>query len=168
MNIFVKGKQERSISDGDSASMLVNRPRKSTTGFTLGFFALFALFVFVNFRSVIVDGLSMYPTFKNGQRVTVSSAYWLVGPIQDNDCVVIRDDSKDNATGYIIKRVYKMGGEIVDYANSPKQWNLADGEFKVPEGQIFVLGDNRLHSEDSRSFGPVPLNKVLGKVIRRA
>jgi len=133
--------------------------------FSLSLLVLFglAVFFYLNFHTVIVSGHSMDPTFSTGERLVASKAYWLVGPIKDNDIVVI-------ATGkpgeYIIKRVYKMGGEIVDWPNAPQKWAFANGEFKVPPGCVYVLGDNRPISEDSRIFGPVPVNRIIGKIIR--
>jgi signal peptidase I len=39
------------------------------------------------------------------------------------------------------------------------------GQFRVPPGHVFLLGDNRIHAQDSRSFGPVPLESVQGVVL---
>ncbi len=141
------------------------RPKRSRSAAALLVFFAFALFVYLNFHFAVVDGVSMMPTFKSGQRLTVSNAYWVVGPIQDKDVVIIRDTAAK--TGYIVKRVFKTAGERVDLANVPHSWNIANGRFTVPSGNIYVLGDNRPKSEDSRFFGPVPLSKVLGKVIIR-
>jgi signal peptidase I len=130
----------------------------------IGIFLLFAAFVLSSVKFVVVDGASMLPTLKNGQKLTMSSAYWLVGPIKDNDIVVLKDTGK---TGYIIKRVYKMGGETVDYLNTPRGWSLSKGKYVVPPDHLFVLGDNYLHSEDSRYFGARPLSDVIGKIVRK-
>jgi signal peptidase I len=148
------------------ASGVVSAPRKkrSRSVVALVIFGAFAAFVYMNFHFAVVDGISMLPTFKSGQRLTVSSAYWVVGPIQDNDVVIIRDNNK---TGYIVKRVYKSAGETVDLANTPHDWDIAKGRYTVPPGELYVLGDNRPKSEDSRFFGSVPMSKVLGKVIIR-
>jgi signal peptidase I len=133
-------------------------------GFVLLFILGFAVFFYFNFRTVVVDGRSMEPTFHSGQRVLASQAYWLVGGIRDRDVVVVK---VEGGTGYIIKRVYKQGGEIVDWENVPEEWSLLNGEYRVPAGQLYVLGDNREVSEDSRQFGAIPLEKVIGKIIKR-
>jgi signal peptidase I len=151
------------------ATGVVSAPQKKRSGslVALVVFFAFALFVYTNFRFAVVQGVSMLPTFKSGQRLTVSNAYWLIGPIKDGDILILRDDYKDNKTGYIVKRVYKMAGEEVDMANTPHSWNIANGKYIVPEGELYVLGDNIHNSEDSRFIGSVPLTKVLGKVIIR-
>lgn len=138
---------------------------RRTKSFSLSLLTLFglAIFFYLNFHTVIVSGHSMEPTFQNGQRLLASKAYWLVGPIKHNDIVVI---STGKPNEYIIKRVYRMGGETVDWINAPLSWKLVYGEFKVPEGSVYVIGDNRPISEDSRYFGPVPMSRILGKIIR--
>jgi signal peptidase I len=121
-----------------------------------------SLLFYFNFHTVVVSGHSMDPTLHSGQRLLVSKAFWLVGSIRDKDIVV----TDSNPDGYIVKRVYKMGGETVDSYNVPHNYSFVDqGPYKVPDGQIYLLGDNRPVSDDSRSFGPVPMNRVLGKVI---
>jgi signal peptidase I len=122
----------------------------------------FAIFAYLNFKTVEVQGRSMFPTFRTGQRVLVSKAYWLVGPIRDNDVVVLTDTGP---TGYIIKRVMWSGGEKVDWKWVPDNYRLELGALTVPPGFIYVLGDNRPESEDSRKFGPRDLKDVIGKVI---
>src|SRR5437879_4768466 len=102
-------------------------------GVALLFVLGFAIFAYFNFKTVQVSGISVDPTLKNGQRVLMSSAYWLVGPVTEGNIVVIRDN---NPNGYIIKRVYRVGGELVDWRNVPKSWPLSKGEYKVPDGFI--------------------------------
>jgi signal peptidase I len=133
-------------------------------GFYLIFALGFALFYFFNFHTVVVHGESMLPTFQNGQHVMISKAYWLIGPIQDNDIVVLHDQNPD---GYIIKRVYRLAGQTVDWVNAPDSVSVTGGEYKVPLDCVYVLGDNRLKSEDSRKFGPVQMDQIIGKVVVR-
>lgn len=119
-------------------------------------------FFYLNFRTVIVTGDSMEPTFKTGRRLLSSRAYWLVGPIQPRDVVVIRGEAPGE---YMIKRVYKLAGQVVDWANIPESWSITNGEYVVPDGNVYVLGDNRDYSEDSRRYGAVPMGRVLGKIV---
>jgi signal peptidase I len=142
------------------------RKQAAFTGFGLTLLLLFAfaLFLNLNFHSVIVDGQSMLPTLTPGQRVMVSKAYWLVGDISDKDIVVIRDPT---ANGFIIKRVFRMGGETVPVDKWPEFRHLEDGPYTVPDGEVYVLGDNLLESEDSRKFGPIGVDKIIGKVVVR-
>jgi signal peptidase I len=139
--------------------------KRALTGFSLIllFILAFALFFNMNFRSTVVVGDSMEPTFSHGRRLLVSRAYWLVGPIQHKDIVVIKNEDG----GHTIKRVYRKGGEVVDWYNVPMGYSIEQGEFRVPDGMIYVLGDNRENSEDSRTLGPVPLDRVVGKVVIR-
>jgi signal peptidase I len=138
--------------------------KKAFTGFgvMLLFVLGFAIFFFLNFKTVIVSGPSMQPTYVSGDRLLESKAYWLIGAIREKDIVVIRNE---DGPGYIIKRVFRLAGGKVDYKNVPESWSLADGEFIVPQGCVYVLGDNRPVSEDSRKFGPVPVERILGKIV---
>lgn len=166
--------QSESISErsGPKTGSPSGRPgkgrRQAVTGFGFAMMIvlLFAVGFWKFFKTVQVSGRSMYPTFKDGQRILVCSAYWLpfVGPIKDGDVVVLKDTGP---TGYIIKRVCWMGGEKVDWKWSPDSYDIRNGQFQVPPGNIYVMGDNRPESEDSRRFGPRPISDVLGKVLRR-
>lgn len=137
---------------------------RAITGFgvLLLFVLAFSVFFFLNFKTVIVSGPSMMDALQNGDRLLSSRAYWLIGAIRVKDIVVIRNE---DGKGYIIKRVYKMGGEKVPMDLMPEGHRFTDGEYVVPDGSIYVLGDNRPVSEDSRKFGAVPVNRVLGKIV---
>ncbi len=137
---------------------------RKITGFgvVMLFVLAFAIFFQRNFSTVMVRGDSMHATLKNGQRLLATDAYWLVGEIQPNDIVVFQIPGKSE---YYIKRVYKLGGEPVDWLNAPRAWKLSAGEYQVPQGMVYVLGDNRSESEDSRIFGPLSPDQILGKVV---
>ncbi|MFN8138519.1 MAG: signal peptidase I [Fimbriimonadales bacterium] len=123
---------------------------------------LFLVFFYQNFQTVQVSGESMLPTFHNGQRILICKALWLVGPLQKRDIVVIKGEA---AGEYIVKRVAYLEGDEVDYVNQPSNWDASQGKFVVPNGTVYVLGDNEEVSEDSRIFGPVSLSRVVGKVL---
>jgi signal peptidase I len=119
-----------------------------------------ALYLYTTFTTVVVSGESMLPTLKDGQRLLASKAYWLVGPIRERDIVVVQDGGPSR---YYIKRVYKLAGGKVEWALAPMKNPI--GEFTVPKGTAYVLGDNREVSEDSRKFGAIPLDQIIGKVV---
>jgi signal peptidase I len=129
----------------------------------LGVLAL-TIYMYFTFTTVLVKGRSMFPTFKTNNRVLVCKAYWLVGPIRDGDVVVVKDPNPD---GYIIKRIHKMAGEKVDWKYIPDSYPISQLPYRVPEGMVYLLGDNRPESEDSRRFGPRKVEDVLGKVIKK-
>lgn len=138
--------------------------KKTITGFGMLLILILAAAIvfFLNFKTVVVSGPSMQPTFHNGDRLLASRAYWLVGDVAKKDIVVVH--SADDKL-YMIKRVAYMDGETVDYQNIPDEWPLTSGPYVVPKGTVYVLGDNWTNSEDSRKYGPVPKKKILGKII---
>ena len=75
---------------------------------------------------------------------------------RENDLVALDDTGRITVNGTV------QSGEIIypTYAREPLEY-----PYRVPEGKIFLLGDYRIESEDSRDFGPVPIEQVEGKVI---
>ena len=127
---------------------------------------------------------SMETTLLQNDRVLVSKLDYRFGTPQRGDIIVFNPPT--DATIPYVKRVVALGGETIDLRNGSVFVNgklvdfsgLAHGEtqpqapritypFTVPPGEIFVLGDNRLFSSDSRTFGPVPDANIIGKVILR-
>lgn len=138
--------------------------KRAVTGFGvfLGLVLVFAVMFYVNFQTIEVSGISMFPTLKDHQHVLVSKAYWLIGPIRDKDIVVLNDPE---GPGHIIKRVCWIAGEDVDFHWRPVTAPGPAQKYLVPEGFVYVLGDNRDKSEDSRKFGFVDMTKIIGKVV---
>lgn len=134
-------------------------------------------------RMIGVDGHSMVPTLQNGDRLAVTAGL-LAGTYRPGDIVVLRKDSFLDEL--IVKRVIAVGGQTVDIdfstgsvfvdgklLNEPYINELTFREegtrfpLTVPEGSIFVMGDNRNHSNDSRDarLGTVDTGYVIGRAV---
>jgi signal peptidase I len=173
--------------------------------------ALLAVIIFVAVRAVVlnfkVDGLSMTPSFADGEMLLVNrNAYahfdswalvdWLpfvdhdeqnivypFDPPERGDVVVFTPPAPGEDKPYI-KRIIGLPGDTVEirdegvYINgerlnepyldgNPTRCRTGVtqycGPLTVPDGELFVLGDNRNNSEDSRYFGTVPEGNVIGK-----
>ena len=144
---------------------MTSRKKVATTGFSLvlAYLLGMSVFLYLNFTTVVVSGDSMEPTYRSGEKLLASRAYWLIGSIGPKDVVVIRDPARSDS--YIIKRVLAVGGQQIDSENVPFDYLLSQGPFIVPEGHLYVIGDNKEVSEDSRRFGPVRSSDVIGKVV---
>ena len=151
----------------------------SVKGAVIVVFLIFALF----FKAVGVDGDSMYPTLRDGDWVAVSG---ITTEVERGDIVVVTQPWERNVP--IIKRVIAIGGDVVyidfesgavfvngvlleeSYIAEPTAVSY-DVEFPVTvgEGEIFVMGDNRNVSLDSRSskIGMIDERYILGKALGR-
>ena len=150
--------------------------------FAVGLTVLVLLMVFVG-RPVRVDGHSMDPTLNDGEIMLVRSLGYTP---QAGDVVVLHKDF-DAASAPIVKRVIATGGQTVqidyaagtvtvdgtvleeDYILEPmvqKGWQTIT-EMTVPEGSVFVMGDNRNVSADSRdsTLGAVDQRYLLGQAV---
>lgn len=136
------------------------------------------LFLGINAISarVRVDGFSMIPTLEDGEFVLVSKLNYRLGAVERGDIVVFHYpvDPKQE----LIKRVIGLPGDTIKVMNGVVSVNaqildepyIADaprysGEWIVPEGNVFVLGDNRNDSSDSHQWGYLPLEKIVGKAV---
>lgn len=128
-----------------------------------------------------VYGTSMVPTFHEGNIVLVDKVFYKRGKPERNDIVVVDyRDANQNET-FIIKRVVAVGGDHLeikdnqvylngellqeDYINGTMT-NNEDMSIDIPEGKVFVMGDNRNNSLDSRRLGYFDFeDDVIGKVF---
>ncbi len=133
-------------------------------------------------QSVQVVGNSMAPTLENTGRYLLNRWVYLVREPKRADIVVIRDPADDS---YAVKRIVAGGGDSIQlkagriYVNGRllDEPYLAPGtvtfagpsvreqSFVCRKDQFFVLGDNRNNSADSRVYGPVARQKILGVII---
>ena len=153
-----------------------------------GIFELVELFVFTLvavlivttffFRHSVVDGGSMMNTLQHGDHLIITD--FLYTPKRGD--IIVFEDHAVGATSPFIKRVIGVAGDTVRieedgsvYVNDIKlneSYVYEPGGYdsltvKVGEGELFVLGDHRSDSSDSRKFGVINEESVLGKVILR-
>jgi signal peptidase I len=136
------------------------------------------LFVGINTVSarVRVDGFSMRPTLEDGEFVLVSKLSYKFGEYNRGDIIVFHFPL--NPDEELVKRIIGLPGDNVVvkdnqvYVNGQKldepyiaQAPLYSGEWIVPEGTLFVLGDNRNNSNDSKDWGLLPQDNVVGKAV---
>jgi len=125
---------------------------------------------------VRVDGFSMNPTLQNGEYILVNRLAYKTGQPERGDIIVFRfpaDEGQD-----LIKRVIGLPGETVHIGDGIVTINgiqldepyiaqtpLYEGDWIVPEGYLFVLGDNRNDSRDSHQWGLLPIENIIGKSV---
>lgn len=140
------------------------------------------------FRNYIIPSESMETTLMTGDIVFSEKLSYANGTPQRGDIVTFADPEDSSRT--LIKRVIATGGQTVniesgrvfvdgsplveEYTHSQLTFPLDNMTGKtitypytVPEGEIWVMGDNRDHSLDSRYFGSIPVDSVDGKAVFR-
>lgn len=148
-------------------------------------FGLAAIIRIFLFTPIVVDGESMMPTLEHGDRMIVNKIGYDIGEPDRFDIIVFHAPEKKD----YIKRIIGLPGDHVAYEDDqlfingePVEEPYLD-EYKkdvsgtltddftleekinsstVPEGTVFVMGDNRRYSKDSRIIGVVPMEEVVG------
>jgi signal peptidase I len=149
--------------------------RKRVVLLVLAALAVVAIRVFVASPSR-VDGDSMAPTLRSGDVAVLGK----IGGPRVGQVVVLRDPQDGSP---VVKRVVALGGQTVEIRDAYLYVDGAEvdepfvdhsridgvyfGPVTVPAGDVFVLGDSRDGSIDSRIFGPVPSSAVTGRVLWR-
>lgn len=142
---------------------------------------------FFLFAPVVVEGDSMMPTLEDGDRMLVNKIGYIIGEPQRYDIVVFHATEDID----YIKRVIGVPGDHIAYENDElfvngnvqeepylaavKEQQLGNSlltnnftleelteQNVIPEGYVFVLGDNRENSTDSRIIGLVPIDEITG------
>jgi len=124
----------------------------------------------------MVDGASMEPNFHTSQRVIVDRFTMVLSGPARGDVIVL--DSPANSDELLIKRVVGLPGEQITirdgrvYVNDEAlsepyvlefcTYRSCEGTWQLGPDEYFVLGDNRMHSLDSHSFGPVKAGSIQG------
>ena len=135
------------------------------------------------FEIVEVRQISMENTLIEGQKLIKYNLWKFIGgDIKYNDIVIFKASDEEKL---YIKRVIAIEGDTIQITKDGKVFvngeelfepyikNLTyygeygKEELTVPANQVFVMGDNRMHSKDSRTFGPVDIKDIKGKAIYR-
>ncbi len=127
---------------------------------------------------------SMEPVLEIGDRLLVSKLSYRIGDPEPGDVVVFRTppSMQPAQTAELIKRVVAVGGQQVEAVNgrliidgspvdehylSTEVYTRDFGPVLVPAGYVFVMGDNRRSSQDSRVFGAIPESEIVGRAFAR-
>lgn len=136
------------------------------------------LFVGINAVSarVRVDGFSMRPTLEDGEFLLVSKLSYKFGEFNRGDIIVFHFPL--NPKEELVKRIIGLPGDKITVQDGQvflngqlqsedyiAQLPLYNGEWTVAEGFLFVLGDNRNNSNDSKDWGLLPQENVVGKAV---
>lgn len=163
----------------------LSAPQEFVKGLDAIYIAAMILTIYVLFfRVVVVKGPSMYDTLIEGDRVVLLSSFAYRQPKQ-GDVVICSKDSFDGGKCFV-KRVIATEGQEVDidfelgtvsvdgvilqedylYSDTFREEGI-DFPLTVQKGHVFVMGDNRANSLDSRSpqIGQVDLRQIVGKAL---
>ena len=166
------------------------RPRLRRQGFLYELLEtvilILAIYALVDLSSVrfYVDGPSMEPNFYTGQRVIVSRLNYMFSDPQRGEIIVFDSPDRPGIDPPLIKRVIGQPGDTVEirdtqvfingqplnetYINEPcNSGRCPDESWTLGPDEFFVMGDNRNRSRDSRVFGPVQRNHIIGEALVR-
>jgi signal peptidase I len=134
-------------------------------------------------QAFFIPSLSMSPTLEEGDRVLVNKLSYDLHDVHRGDLVVFeRPPAEPTGIKDLIKRVVALPGETIEardgnvYVNGEPldESYLEDGvrtdnlpRQVVPDGHLFVMGDNRANSYDSRMFGAIDADLVVGRAFMR-
>jgi len=146
-------------------------------GYGIGVLAVLLVSGLLPLQSIRIPSDSMTPTIRPGDHLLLDKRH--PGEVAVGDVVVVHDPLGD---GLIVKRVIAVGGDSIGFEDGVLVRNgrpvteayttdFLDGVYYgpdvVPAGEVYLLGDNRVDSVDSRDFGPVPAASVVGRVTAR-
>ena len=144
-----------------------------------------AVVVFLGLRltlqTYVIQGPSMEPNFETGQRLLVNKVVYNFHEPERGDVIIFRPPYEDRES--FIKRVIGLPGERVEIRQGQVYIHQPDGTVLeldesdyiedpairpylsnvIPEGEYFVLGDNRNNTDDSRNGWTVPAEDIIGK-----
>ncbi len=141
-------------------------------------FAIAMLVQYFLIKPFTIHQISMESTLLEGDRILLSRLTYHFRDPQSGDVIVF--DSPVNQNEDLVKRVVAVAGQTVEiedgrlYVDGVAQeepylleqpFEGAYPETVIPPGQVFVMGDNRNNSGDSRLFGPIDIDTIIGKAF---
>ena len=142
-------------------------------------------------QAFYIPSLSMYPTLREGDRVLVNKLSYRLHDVNRGDVIVFERPASETSSNIpdLIKRVVGLPGESISFidgavyvdgkrldesylsdgtvtssANAPNKCT-AEAPCVVPSGQVWVMGDNRSDSKDSRYFGSIDESTIVGRAF---
>ena len=156
------------------------------------FWVLLAVLAFHSFiaKPFYIPSESMVPTLERNDRVLVNKLSYRMHDVNRGDIIVFKaPEGTDPAVKDLVKRVIALPGETVEARNGKifidgkelRETYLPEGTItncasfkeqcfptgKIPEDQYWVMGDNRTSSKDSRFFGTIAKDEIIGRVFVR-
>lgn len=167
----------------------IEEPGKDKSGWELVRFGVIALVFAILLRvfvaqPFVVSGSSMFPTFQDRNYLIVDEISYRLHDPQRDDVIIFR--YPNDTTKFFIKRIIGLPNETVDIKGSavtitnkthpegfvldqPYVLNNSENKthFELKDNEYFVMGDNRNASSDSRYWGAVPRNLIIGRAFVR-
>ena len=183
-NIEIKDSKSTKQEVNNQASL---RQKIQENSITVGIALLLALLIRVFIAEPrYIPSDSMVPTLLTGDRIVVEKVSYKFNTPNRGDIVVFKPPAKLQMLGYdpdqaFIKRAIATSGETIavengivyvnklpiaeSYIAQPPAYNLQP--LTIPEGNIFVMGDNRNNSNDSHIWGFLPIKNIIGRAVFR-
>lgn len=131
--------------------------------------------------TMLVDGTSMLPTLHDRDRIIFEKVSLYTNNIKRNQIIILNPPGESKYT-YYVKRIIGLPGEKLEirggsvYINDmkldesylpPNTYTGEDMVINIPNDCVFVMGDNREVSQDSRALGPIPIQNIKGHGVLR-
>lgn len=169
MDMQVNEQTDQQVESRPSSAL---REMVETILLTLLIYVLIRTFLIENYRVV---GHSMDPTLSDRQFLIVSKLDYRLREPRRGDIVVFLDPRDGDRK--LIKRIIGLPGEVVEIHSGQvliggqaldepyiqNQAHYSEPATQVPEGQFYVLGDNRSNSSDSHNWGTLPEDRIVGR-----
>lgn len=175
----LEAEAEQAAADDLATAAAIRRIRRRVAigvGVLLALFAVRAWVV----EPVRVRESSMLPTLHDGDALVIDRLTYQFRDPEIGEIVTAHIDATDSD---VVKRVVAVGGDTIgiddgdlilngeavdqSYAKLDQMDGYFWGPVTVPDGYVFLMGDNRLESSDSRSYGPVPVDDIDGRYVAR-